>query len=153
MGNGSASIGGINLKQDEGTYELFVGQAWTSGSSWTTFALDLDGKRTVYLDMDYDDARQLAALLLEATDNKDLAEAIPADIARREAAQQARMEALSKMTAIQRDADKAFNEATVAARAAHKAALDEAERLHGDAAGCRIGRTIILKEDDGQPPW
>ncbi len=101
--------------------------------------------------MDYDTARQLAALLLRAADNADLAEAIPADIAKREAAQQAQHDAADKMQAARVAANNAFNDATRAAQAAHKAALDNAEREYGAAAGHRLSRTLIIDLGDDLP--
>jgi hypothetical protein len=148
MSNGFSGLGGIEIKQDEGIYGLFVRQCWSSASSWTELNIRLGDNSFATLDMDNDDARQLAALLLEAAGNKDLADAIPADMARREARAREQQDALTELCAIQAAADKAFNEATRVARAAHKATMDDAERLYGEAAGCRMARTIIVNEDD-----
>lgn len=34
MSNGHGGIGGIEIKQDEGTYDVRIGDAWSSAENW-----------------------------------------------------------------------------------------------------------------------
>jgi hypothetical protein len=152
MSNGHSGLGGIQIKQDEGTYGLYVGTAWTSADDWVTLSLDLSDKRAAYLDIDQDDARQIAALLLEATGNQDLAAAIPADMARREARERDRVAAAAKLHQAADAAKKAFLDATAEQRAAFNAAIDEAEHAYGEVSGEGVCRSITLS-DPATDPW
>ena len=144
-------LGGIDIKQDEGTYGMSVRSHWSSAENWVGLTIDLGRKRIAALDIDEDDARQLAALLLEAAGNEDLAKAIPADIARRTEAERIRQEASEKLRAAWNAAKAAFVEATREQQAAFNAAIDEAEGTYGEVAHERVHRSVDLS---GNPdPW
>ncbi len=150
MSNGSSHVGEVRIEPrwhkfigDCPGATVEVGEAWSNhDETAVALAIIADGKEDYLLNAD--EARQIAALLLQAAGNPDLAEAIPADMARREEAARASEEARVKLRAAEAAASKAFLDATAEQRAAYNAAVDDAERAYGDTANTRSYRHIDL---------
>ena len=151
MSNGSSHVGEVRIEPrwhkfigDCPGATVEVGDAWSDhDDTAVTLAMGPDGEAPAYL-LNADEARQIAALLLQAAGNPDLAEAIPADMARRAEAARASEEARVKLRAAEAAASKAFLDATAEQRAAYNAAVDDAERAYGDTANARSYRQIDL---------
>jgi hypothetical protein len=96
------------------------------------------------LDIDRDDARKLASLLLEAAGDEDAAAAIPADMARRKALARQRQDASDNLRRAKVAAEEAFFGATAGQRATYNEAIDAAEHDYGETAGERVYRSVEL---------
>jgi Flp pilus assembly protein TadG len=144
MSNGHAGIGGFTLEQAEGNVEVEVWEWWTSSTNGTGLRVDVPDRDAYELDMTQDETRQLAALLLEAAGNRDLAEAIPEAMAQIEAKELARRDADEKLRQASAEAKKAFLDAIAPQLAVINAKLDEIERTYGPASGMAVSRTLHL---------
>jgi len=144
MSNGHAGIGVLVIPQSEGKVHVGVDQWWSSAGDGASLSVTVPDRDAYELDMTNDETRQLAALLLEAAGNKDLAEAIPEAMAQIEARYQAQQKAQDRLRDASAAAEKAFLAATAAQREAFNAAVDEAERAYGPAAGYVTSRSVQL---------
>ena len=128
MSHGMSPIGKLSVDQNEGQVSINVSDWWSPSDSGVSVAIQVPDLPDYRLDISNSEARQVAALLLEAAGNKDLAEAIPeamAEIERKRAAEEL---VWIQFRAAQEAAEKAFMDATTTERAAYNAAIDSAER-------------------------
>lgn len=67
MSNGSGPVGGLTISQDEGEVDVFVSEWWTSAKSGSSLSVKVPGRKRYEVDMNHDEARKLATVLLKST--------------------------------------------------------------------------------------
>lgn len=135
MSNGLAGIGGFTAEQLEGSVTISVQQWWSSSDDGVDVRIHVPERDMYELGLSFDEARYLAALLLEAAGDRELAAQIPADQAARDEQARLAAEAFDTLQEIRRQAEAAFLAATSDQRATYNAAIDQAERQYTAATG------------------
>ena len=67
MSNESGPVGGLTISQDEGEVAVFVSEWWTSAKNGSSLSVKVPGRKRYEVDMNHDEARKLATVLLKST--------------------------------------------------------------------------------------